>query len=445
MKVLKFGGSSISSSENIKNVCRIISDDTSKIVVLSAVKDVTNLLVRITDQIQKGDWVLSEQFLMTIKEIHINIINSLFTSSNFKEIATKKVENSISLISKCFGRKLSEKTESTILAQGELLSSMIIYLYLLECGRDVALIPSLNYLKLLRSREPDYEFIVTKLHSEIGKHKGCKLFITQGFVAINHRNNATNLTRGGSDYTATIIGKAIQADSIEIWTDINGLQNNDPRFVETTNTIESLSYDEASELAFFGAKILHPSTLKPIQKSNIPLRIKNTFNPTSDGTIIYRNEPTQNLRAVASKDGITTIKLKSGKMMQAYGFLKKIFEVFEKYHTSVDMLTTSEISVAMTIENITFLNKIIQELELLGEVQIESNQSIICIVQNYQKAPNLSIQEIISGLRDIPVKMISYGSSNINFSIIIDTEHKASALNLLNENILKNETCLVQN
>lgn len=445
MKILKFGGSSISNAENIKNVCSIISDNTSKIVVFSATKNTTNLLSGLINELHKGNLFISEQILSVIKENHLEIINSLYSSTNFKEIAIKKLNDSISKISGFFKSKLNKKNESTILAQGELLSSMMIYLYLLESNIDAALIPAFNYLKLTSFNEPNYAFIRSQLTREIQQHKDCRLFITQGFIALNHKGETTNFTRGGSDYSATIVGKAIHAESIEIWTDIDGLQNNDPRYVQETSTIESLSYEEASELAFFGAKILHPLTLKPIQDLNIPLRIKNTFNPTSTGTQINHNQKSKNLRAIASKDHITTIKLKSGKMMQAYGFLKRIFEVFEKYQTSVDMLTTSEISVAMTIEHKTFINEIVSELENIGEVQVENNQSIICIVQNYAKNPNLSIQEIISGLDNIPVKMISFGSSDINFSIIVDSANKNQALNLLNNKLLKREPCLIQN
>ena len=445
MKVLKFGGSSISTANHIKNVCHIITDDKPKIVVFSAVFESTNLLSQLIDQLHEANWIKADTILTILKEKHLLIIESLFTSNNFKQIAVKKLNDTALTISKYFEKKINEKTEGIILAQGEQISSMIIYLYLLEQGNDAALIPALNYLKLTKDHDPDYEYITRNLNKELNKHKGCRLFITQGFICINHKHQITNLNRGGSDYTSTIIARSLNLESVEIWTDINGLQNNDPRFVQNTKTIHYLSYEEASELAFFGAKILHPLTLKPLQHSNIPLTIKNTYLPESTGTSICNRERTNNLKAVASKDRITCIKVRSGKMMQAYGFLRKIFEVFEKYQTSVDMLTTSEISVAMTIENKKYLTEIVQELELIGEVEVESNQSIICIVQDYFTNPNQSIQEIISALQNIPVKMITYGSSNINCSLIIDTANKAEAMNLLNHDVLKNEACLAEN
>lgn len=445
MKVLKFGGSSISTANHIKKVGHIITDDNPKVVVFSAVFESTNLLSQLISQLHETKWTKADTILNIFKENHLAIIESLFSSNNFKQIAVKKLNESILTISKYFEKKITGKAEGMILAQGELISTMIIYLYLLEQGYDVALVPALNYLKITKDHEPDYLYIATKLNKELNKHRGCRLFITQGFICLNHRNQITNLNRGGSDYTSTIIAKSLNLESVEIWTDINGLQNNDPRFVQNTRTINHLSYEEASELAFFGAKILHPLTLKPLQNSNIHLTIKNTNQPESKGTSICSHQRTSNLKAVASKDWITSIKVRSGKMMQAYGFLRKIFEVFEKYQTSVDMLTTSEISVAMTIENKKNLTKIIRELELIGEVEVENNQSIICIVQDYFTNPNHSLQEIISALEDVPVKMISYGSSNINCSLIIDTTNKSKAMNLLNNYVLKNEPCLTEN
>ncbi|PLX19277.1 MAG: aspartate kinase [Marinilabiliales bacterium] len=444
MKVFKFGGTSISSPENIKIVYNIISDTKPKIVVFSAIKDITNLLSEFIKQSYVGNWIQSEQIISIIRDVHLDTIQGLFSSNNFKEIAIGKLDASISFLSKFLDKKLTGKYVNEILAQGELLSTMIIYLYMLENGDDVAFLQALSFIKLTKEKEPDYPYIEDRLKQELSKHLGCKLFITQGFICSNHKNEIANLNRGGSDYTATVIGKALKADFIEIWTDIDGLQNNDPRFVKETKTIRSLSYEEASELAFFGAKILHPLTLKPIQNENIPLSIKNTFDPSKEGTLIHNNKKSENLKAIASKDGITTIKLKSGKMMQAYGYLKKVFEVFEKYHTSVDMLTTSEISVAMTIENRNYIQDIVSELEPFGDLQIENNQSIICIVQDYLNDTNFSIQEIIVGLKDVPIKMISFGSSTINLSIIVDTENKPKAMEFLNSHVLKNEPCLAQ-
>lgn len=444
MKVLKFGGTSIGNANQIKKVVNIISESENKIVVFSAIQDITNLLSDFIKQSQIGNWIIQEQILAIVNETHLSIINELILNAKFKEIAIKKLEDSIHLISKYINKKISEKEEKNILAQGELLSSMIIYIYLLEQGIDAALIPAVKYIRVNKHQDPDLNYIRVRLNNELEKHKGCKLFITQGFICTNHKNKIDNLGRGGSDYTATIIGNAINAHKIEIWTDIDGLQNNDPRFVENTQSIDYLSYEGACELAYFGAKILHPASIKPAQFKNIPVIVKNTLNPENSGTTIsdYKND--NRLKAIAAKDGITTIRIKSGRMMQAYGFLRKIFEVFENYQTSVDMLTTSEVSVAMTIENTVHLAEIVDDLSKLGETQVEKNQCIICVVGNNNENKNISLKNIIEGLCSIPIKMLSFGASSINVSLVIDSENKVNTLNLLNQSILKNELCLAE-
>ena len=348
-------------------------------------------------------------------------------------------------LEKYFSKKLNSNDEKEIIAQGELLSQIIVYLYLLEQNMDVALIPALKFMKMNEQRDPDLQFIRSKLKSEINKYPSCRLFITSGYICKNHKNKLDNLGRGGSDYTATIIGNVLNASKVEIWTDIDGLHNNDPRFVEKTQTIRHISYNEASELAFFGAKVLHPLSIKPVQDRNIPILIKNTMNPENQGTLISEYSLDKDIKAIAAKDGITTIKLKSGRMMQAFGFLRRIFEVFEKYETSVDMLTTSEVSVSMTIENISNLENIKRKLSQIGEVEIEPNQSIICIVGNFSKNSNTSIQKIIDSLEHIPIQMISFGSSKINVSFVVDSDHKIETLNILNHYVLEEATCLTNN
>lgn len=440
MKVLKFGGSSIGTAERIKNVVKIISNNENKIVVFSAIENITNILSDFIQQSKNKNWIISDQLIDIIKEKHLTIITDLFSSNNLKEIAIKKLNKSIKIISKYNLTNISKNEEKVILSQGEILSTLIIYLYLLEREIDAVLLQSPNFLRTGQFNEPDYTFIKSNLTSIIETHKGCKIFMTQGFICTNHENNIDNLGRGGSDYSATIIGNALNVESIEIWTDIDGLHNNDPRFVEDTQSISHLSYDEASELAYFGAKILHPSSINPAQSLNIPIIVKSTMNPEKPGTVISDFTIVKGLKAIAAKDGITTIKVKSGRMMQAYGFLKKIFEVFEIYQTPVDMLTTSEISVAMTIENSCYLNEIVRDLSLLGEIQIEKDQCIICIVGNFSKQ-NIYIQNIIDGLNTIPIKMISFGANRNNMTIVVDSANKTEALNLLNNFILKNESC----
>ena len=445
MQVLKFGGTSIGNSNQIKKTISLINLQKTNVVVFSAFSGVTNLLSEFIQQSKRGNYIVCNQILKTIKNKHTDICYELLQSKKIQIIAINKIEKSIKIIEKFTNRKINGNNENLVLAQGEILSVMLIYLYLLENEIDVAYIPALNFMKTRSNAEPNYKSITSKLNSAMKKYTECRLFITSGFICKNHRNKVANLNRGGSDYTATIIGKVLNANVIEIWTDIDGLHNNDPRFVEQTESINNLSYEEASELAFFGAKVLHPSSITPAQYNNIPIVIKNTMNPSDVGTIISDYTPAkEGLKAIAAKDGITTIKIRSGRMMQAYGFLRKVFEVFEKYKTSVDMLTTSEVSIAMTIENTCFLDKILKELSLLGNVETETNQSIICIVGDFNNR-NENIKNIIKGLENIPVQMISFGASKINISFVINSEHKIEALNLLNTYILKANTCLINN
>lgn len=445
MKVLKFGGTSIGDANQIRKVVNIISQDNSKIVVFSALSGVTNLLSEFIQQVNNKNYIVSEQIKIIIKERHLALSSELLHSANFKKIAQKKITEALDTISQFTNQKIIGNDEQFVLANGELLSAMIIHLYALEQKIDTVYIPALDFMKLNEYREPDYDSIRTDLTNEINKYSDCNLIITNGFICLNHKGHIDNLGRGGSDFTATIIGNVLNSSVIEIWTDIDGLHNNDPRFVEHTKAIPHLSFDEAKELAYFGAKVLHPSSITPAQNKNIPIILKNSLSVGDLGTVISEYTVNKKLKAIAAKDDILTIKVKSGRMMQAYGFLRRIFEVFEKYQTSVDMLTTSEISVAMTIDNSTHLNPIIEELSKLGETQIVKNQCIVSIVGDYTDNQNISIQNIIDGLGNIPIKMISFGASKINMSFVIDSENKIEALNLLNKCILSNEPCLTYN
>jgi aspartate kinase len=443
MKVLKFGGTSIGNATQIKRALNIPNLSNDNIIVLSAFSGTTNLVSEFIKQSNIRNWIICEQLIKIIEDNHYSIANDLLSSLEFKKIAYNRIKQSIKLLKRFLDRKISSSDENEILAQGELLSVKIIYLHLLENNINVAILHALDFMKINQTREPNLSFIKARLKSELSKYNECRLFLTSGFICRNHKNKIDNLGRGGSDYTATIIGNAINASIIEIWTDIDGLHNNDPRFVENTRAIKYISYNEAGELAYFGAKVLHPSSITPAQQANIPVVIKNSLNPEKEGTIISDYSENKGIKAIAAKDGITTIKIKSGRMMQAYGFLRKIFEVFEKYETSVDMLTTSEISVAMTIDNITNLEQIETKLSLLGEIEIESNQSIICVVGDFNQNDNNSIQIIIDALDTIPIQMISFGSSKINISFVIHSNNKIEALNAINNCILENSLCLM--
>lgn len=446
MLVLKFGGTSIGTGNQIKKVAYLLKNYFPEtVVVFSAIAGVTNLLSEFIKQSNAKNIIAAEQMIMLLEHKHNHIICKLFKSDGFKKLALKKLRVSIHLLRRFLDKRITESGEKQIIVQGEVLSVMIIYLYMLELGLDVGYLDAVRFLKIDKNGEPDYKFIRKRLLKDVVRKKGCKIYITHGFVCINHKHRIDNLGRGGSDYTATILANALHANKVEIWTDIDGLQNNDPRYVDGTFTIPNLSYDEASELAYFGAKILHPSSILPAQQGNIPICIKNSMNIDAEGTLISNFTQTNNLLAVSAKDQVTVIKIKSGRMVQAYGFLRKIFEVFEKFQTPVDMLTTSEISVAMTIDNCLHLDKIMKELSVLGEVEAIKNQSIICVVGGFKQQSNSFIQNIIDGFETIPIRMISFGASQINFSLVVDTGDRSEALNLLNNRFFKTESCLINN
>ena len=446
MKVLKFGGTSIGNENQIRkvvNYLRKLNDD--NIVVFSAFSDITNYLSEFIKQLRKGEYVVAHQMILLIEERHKRIIAGLLQSQNFKNLALKKLNSSIRFLQNVSWKKNWEKREKEIMAQGELLSCMVIYLYMLDLGIDTGYLDAFTFMKLDKSGEPDYKFIQKRLPGEISRLKGCKIYITSGFICLDHKKKLSNLGRGGSDYSATIIAQDINAEKVEIWTDIDGFQNNDPRYVDETFPIGHLSYDEAAELAYFGAKILHPASITPAQQGNIPIVIKNSMNFFASGTQINNFSSSRRLTAVAAKDGITIIKIKSGRMLQAYGFLRKIFEIFEKYKTPVDMLTTSEISVAMTIDNSTYITEIIDHLKKLGEVEVIHNQSIVCIVGDFESQKNIVLGQIVEGLDTIPVQMMSFGASRINLSLVVDSENKMEALQVLNNHLFNTEKCLLTN
>jgi len=446
MKVLKFGGTSIGNENQIRkvvNYLRKLNDD--NIVVFSAFSDITNYLSEFIKQLRKGEYVVAHQMILLIEERHKRIIAGLLQSQNFKNLALKKLNSSIRFLQNVSWKKNWEKREKEIMAQGELLSCMVIYLYMLDLGIDTGYLDAFTFMKLDKSGEPDYKFIQKRLPGEISRLKGCKIYITSGFICLDHKKKLSNLGRGGSDYSATIIAQVMHAEKVEIWTDIDGFQNNDPRYVDETFPIRHLSYDEAAELAYFGAKILHPASITPAQQGNIPIVIKNSMNFFASGTQINNFSSSRRVTAVAAKDGITIIKIKSGRMLQAYGFLRKIFEIFEKYKTPVDMLTTSEISVAMTIDNSTYITEIIDHLKKLGEVEVIHNQSIVCIVGDFESQKNIVLGQIVGGLDTISVQMMSFGASRINLSLVVDSENKMETLQVLNNHLFNAKKCLPVN
>ncbi|WP_456378360.1 aspartate kinase [Lutibacter sp.] len=434
MKVLKFGGTSVGSIENIKRVTEIVTDGTKKIVVLSAMSGTTNVLVEIAELIKNKD---ISKALNTIEILHKKytlVLEELIYKVSLKQETLNYIDAVFDFLKTCTSKKYSELVYNKIVSQGELLSTYIFTNYLLQEGINARLLPALDFMRIDKANDPDNFYIQQNLQRIINETLPADIYITQGFICLNAFGEIANLQRGGSDYTATIIGAVVKAEAIEIWTDIDGMHNNDPRFVENTHAISNLSFDEAAELAYFGAKILHPQTVMPAREANIPVRLKNTMNPASYGTLISSKYKGEGIKAIAAKDGITAIKIKSARMLLAHGFLKKVFEIFEKYETAIDMITTSEIAVSVTIDNDKNLISIIEELEKFSTVAIDSQQSIICLV-GHSVVKHHETHRLFQVLQNIYVRMISYGGSNNNISLLVNTSDKITALKSLNSYI----------
>jgi len=437
MKVMKFGGTSVGSAQRMKEVTKLISDKEQKIVVLSAMSGTTNTLVEIADYLYKKNSVSANEVINTLEAKYDSVINELYTSESYKEQAKSSIKKNFDLL-----RALAKNNfftvfeEKTVLAQGELMSTAMVNLYLNEIGQKSVLIPALDYMRIDKNNEPDAAYIREHLEKELAKHpQDTDIYITQGYICRNAYNEIDNLQRGGSDYTASLIGAAILASEIQIWTDIDGMHNNDPRFVENTKPVAKLHFEEAAELAYFGAKILHPTCILPAKLENIPVRLLNTMEPNAPGTLISTDITKHKIEAVAAKDNITAIKIKSGRMLLAYGFLRKVFDCFEIHKTSIDMVTTSEVGVSVTIDNTKHLEEIVNDLKKFGTVTVEKDMVIICVVGD-MNSENVGFQaKVVNALKDIPVRMISYGGSNYNVSFLVQASDKKRALNLLSEHL----------
>ncbi len=439
MIVLKFGGTSVGSVENMKKVAEIVKNtQESKIVVLSAMSGVTNSLERIIDLICTKKIEEAKYEIENLNIKYQSIVHELFDSMHCKNEASQKMTNFNNVLLSFLYTGYSSKVEREILAQGELVSTYLFQLLLEDHQIKSSLISALNFMKLDKSGEPRLDLIKNNLSIIIENEQNVETFITQGFICRNENNDIDNLKRGGSDYTASLIGAALDVDEIQIWTDIDGMHNNDPRYVDSTFSINEISFDEAAELAYFGAKILHPQSIIPAKEKNIPVLVKNTFSPESQGTLIHDKAKVKKIRAIAAKDQITAIKIKSYRMLMAYGFLKKIFEVFEQNETSIDMITTSEVAVSLTIDDTSKLDKIIQELQNFGNIEVESDLSIICIAGDLAQNKKGVTSSIFNCIDEIPIRMISYGGSNYNLSFLVKTLDKISVLNLLNKGLFSN-------
>lgn len=421
--------------DRMKALIPLINDSEKKIVVLSAMSGTTNSLVEIADLLQKGEIGSTTVKINNLKSKYEIVVEELYVADNFKKTGHELIDSHFDYIMNFTQGVFTKLQEKAILAQGELISTALFHLLLKERNINSFLLPALSFMRIDKDGEPDAFYIEENIERELKNCESSNIIITQGFICRNAHGEIDNLKRGGSDFTASLIGAAVNSSEIQIWTDINGFHNNDPRFVDNTKVIRELSFDEAAELAYFGAKILHPSSVNPAKEKNIPVRLKNTMEPDDPGTLITSSSVLQDYKAVAAKDGISVLRIRSDRMLMAYGFLRKVFEIFEAYRTPIDMITTSEVAVSITIDNPEFINKIAKDLNELGSVEVEENQTIVCVVGDFRTERTGSAPEIFEALNTIPLKMISYGGSPNSLSLLIDTSNKIEALRLLSKHL----------
>ncbi|QNL48453.1 aspartate kinase [Olivibacter sp. SDN3] len=437
MKILKFGGTSVGSPERMKKLLDIIRPAEEKqIVVLSAVAGTTNTLVEISQAFIAGDKRKAEALIKGLRAKYDEFVDELFLSAEGKENGRELISYHFDFIQSFANELFTPIEEKIILAQGELLSTTLYHFYLTEIGVRSKLLPALDFMKIDEDNEPVIPYISDHLEVILGGLTDHNLFITQGYICRNAFGEIDNLRRGGSDYTASLIGAAIHAKEVQVWTDIDGMHNNDPRIVKGTYPIAHLTFDEAAELAYFGAKILHPQSVFPAQKYNIPVRLLNTMEPKAPGTLISKDGAIKGeVRSIAAKDGITAIRIHSSRMLLAFGFLRKVFEVFERYKTPIDMITTSEVAVSLTVDDTRFLSDIERELKDFGSVEIDVNQTIVCVVGDFSINTHGYASRVLDAVKHIPIRMISYGGSDFNISLLIDAENKVEVLRSLHNRL----------
>lgn len=437
MKVLKFGGTSVGNAKRIKNLLSIIDVNENQIVVLSAVAGTTNALVEIASAYASDDKDKAKQLISKLKSDYEALIQELFTSSEGLNNGKELIDYHFDLIFSFANHVFTAAEEKIILAQGELLSTTLFHFHLQEIGVPSKLLAALDFMKIDEDNEPIIPYITEHIQPLIQYDEiDTKIFITQGYICRNAFGEIDNLRRGGSDYTASLIGAAIRAEEVQIWTDIDGMHNNDPRVVSGTKPIAHLCFDEAAELAYFGAKILHPQSIFPARKYNIPVRLLNTLDPSSPGTLISSEGALKGgVRAIAAKEGITAIRIHSSRMLLAYGFLRRVFEVFERYKTPIDMITTSEVAVSLTIDETRYLKEIVAELEGFGSVEVDTDQTIICVVGDFWLSTHGYASRVLDAVKHLAVRMISYGGSDYNISLLVKTDDKVEALRSLHQRI----------
>lgn len=437
MKILKFGGTSVGSPERMKKLLDIIDPSERQIVVLSAVSGTTNSLVEISNALLKEDKKKGTELIKALQEKYNDFVVELLPAGEFREQGQEVVDYHFNFLLSLANNVFTAIEDKVVLAQGELLSTTLYHVYLKSIGVPSVLLPALDFMKIDEDNEPVIPYTTENLMPILESNPENKLFITQGFICRNSFGEVDNLRRGGSDYTASLLGAAILADEVQIWTDIDGMHNNDPRVVKGTKPISHLSFDEAAELAYFGAKILHPQSVFPAQKYKIPVRLLNTMEPKALGTVISADSEKGKIKSIAAKDGITAIKIQSSRMLLAYGFLRKVFEVFERYKTPIDMITTSEVAVSLTIDFTDNLDKIVEELNSFGSVELDRDQTIVCVVGDFGAEKHGFAAKVLDSIKHIPVRMISYGGSAYNISLLVKTEDKVEALRSLHNRIFE--------
>lgn len=429
MKVMKFGGTSVGSPERMKGVASLVTESGEPtFIVLSAMSGTTNSLVEISDYLYKKNPEGANEVINNLEKKYMQHVEDLYSTDEMKKTTREFLQGEFNYLRSFTKDLFTSFEEKSIVAQGEIMSTNMVINYLKEQGVKAVLLSALDFMRTDKNAEPDPQYIKEKLAAIMEENQGYQIYITQGFICRNAYGEVDNLQRGGSDYTASLIGAALPADEIQIWTDIDGMHNNDPRVVEHTEAVRQLNFEEAAELAYFGAKILHPTCVQPAKYAGIPVRLKNTMDPKADGTIIDNVIVRGKIKAVAAKDNITAIKIKSSRMLLATGFLRKVFEIFESYQTPIDMIATSEVGVSMSIDNDAHLNDIVNELKKYGTVTVDSDMCIICVVGDLDWS-NVGFETIATdAMKNIPVRMISYGGSNYNISFLIRERDKKQAL-----------------
>lgn len=429
MKVMKFGGTSVGSPERMKGVASLVTESGEPtFIVLSAMSGTTNSLVEISDYLYKKNPEGANEVINNLEKKYMQHVEELYSTEEMKNMTREFLQGEFNYLRSFTKDLFTSFEEKSIVAQGEMMSTNMVVNYLKEQGVKAVLLNALDFMRTDKNAEPDPQYIKEKLAAIMEQNQGYQIYITQGFICRNAYGEVDNLQRGGSDYTASLIGAALPADEIQIWTDIDGMHNNDPRVVEHTEAVRQLNFEEAAELAYFGAKILHPTCVQPAKYAGIPVRLKNTMDPKADGTIIDNVIVRGKIKAVAAKDNITAIKIKSSRMLLATGFLRKVFEIFESYQTPIDMIATSEVGVSMSIDNDSHLNDIVNELKKYGTVTVDSDMCIICVVGDLDWS-NVGFETIATdAMKNIPVRMISYGGSNYNISFLIREKDKKQAL-----------------